>query len=353
MSPKCADAAADRCDMSNAVAPRAGHTRRIGVPLPMSDPCVEVDEPAAAVSAAAPPKRPPLALVLAAFLAVYLIWGSTYLGITIAVKTIPPFLMAGIRFMIAGSLMYVVMRRLGCPRPTRPQLVSCVIIGALLILGGNGLVSWAQGRVASGVTALIIASVPLWIMLVDWLRPGGRRPIPMVLLGLATGAAGVTLIILGRDAHGHRATDPLGAAVLLFASLCWAVGSIYSRHSPKPASSLMAVSLQMFAGGVLQTLTGLLSGEAARFHPSQISAASAWAFVYLTLIGSLVGYTAYVWLLQVSTPAKVSTYAYVNPFVAVILGHLVLKESLPHSVVVAGALILASVVLISRPTRGS
>lgn len=298
------------------------------------------------------PKAPaPLGLVIAAFAAVYIIWGSTYLGITLAVKSIPPFLMAGSRFILAGGFLLAVMRRLGQPWPSRREWFSAAVVGALLIFAGNGGVSWAQGRVASGITALIIASVPLWIMVVDWLRPGGLRPSRTVVLGLVTGAAGVIMIMLSRDSHGHRTTDPLGATVLLGAALCWALGSIYARHSPKPASALTSVAMQMLAGGVLQFGVGLLMGEGARFHPDTVTASSAWAFVYLTLIGSLVGYTAYVWLLQVSTPAKVSTYAYVNPFVAVLLGHLVLKEEFPGAVVLAGALILASVILITRAPK--
>lgn len=296
-------------------------------------------------------KPAPLALIIAAFAAVYLIWGSTYLGITLAVQSIPPFLMAGGRFVLAGGFLLMVMRGRGVPWPSRREWISAAVIGALLILAGNGGVSWAQGKVASGISALIVASVPLWIMLVDWLRPRGVRPSGLVLLGLLAGAAGVVMIILTRDSHGHRATDPAGAAVLLVSSLCWALGSVYSRHSPKPASALTGVGMQMLAGGLLQLLTGLLLGEAHRFHPLQVTAASAWAFVYLTAVGSLVGYTAYVWLLQVSTPARVSTYAYVNPFVAVLLGHLVLKENLPGPVLLAGVLILVSVVMITRTPR--
>jgi drug/metabolite transporter (DMT)-like permease len=223
----------------------------------MNQPAVEGDQPVPARSQSVAAARPKAALgwVLAAFAAVYLIWGSTYLGITIAVKTIPPFLMAGVRFIIAGGALYFVMRRLGVSAPTRRQWISASIIGALLILAGNGGVSWAQGRVPSGVTALIIASVPLWIMLVDWLRPRGLRPTPRVLLGLAVGGTGVVLIILSRDPLGNRAIDPVGAGVVLGASLCWAFGSIYSRHAVQPASALMSVSMQMLAGGVLQLLT--------------------------------------------------------------------------------------------------
>jgi drug/metabolite transporter (DMT)-like permease len=302
-------------------------------------------------AAAVPGRGAPLGLVVAAFAAVYLIWGSTYLGITLAVKTIPPFLMAGARFVIAGAFLYVVLRRRGMPRPNRSQWGSAVVVGGLLLAGGNGGVSWAQGRVPSGVSALMIASVPLWIILVDWLRPGGRRPAPLIWLGLAAGGTGVLLIVLSRNPLGQRTLDPVGTVVLLASALSWALGSVYSRHSAKPVSALITVAMQMLAGGGLQLLTGFVLGEGPRFHPSTITVTSAGAFLYLTVMGSLVGYTAYVWLLQVSTPARVSTYAYVNPLVAVLLGHLVLKETLPPAVAVAGALILASVILITRPVR--
>lgn len=296
-------------------------------------------------------KKAPLAWVIAAFAALYIIWGSTYLGITVAVQTIPPFLMAGTRFLVAGGGLYWVMRRLGVAAPTRVEWKTGIIVGGLLIFGGNGGVSWVQGRVPSGLSALIIASVPLWIMVLDWLRPGGTRPRGMVMVGLAVGAAGVLLIVLGRNTLGQRAVDPVGAAILLAAAVSWAAGSVYSRFAPKPASALMTVAMQMLAGGAFQFLAGIADGEIPRFDPANISAASAWAFVYLTLLGSLVGYTAYVWLLQVSTPAKVSTYAYVNPLVAVILGHWLLGEILPPSVAIAGALILLSVILISRSAQ--
>ena len=155
-------------------------------------------------------RKAPLGLVLVAFAAVYLIWGSTYLGITIAVQSIPPFLMAGSRFVLAGSFLYTVLRRRGALPPTRAQWGSAVMVGGLLLLAGNGGVSWAQGRVPSGVSALIVASVPLWIMLVDWLRPGGRRPTGLVWLGLAAGGAGVLLIMASRNSFGQRATDRWG-----------------------------------------------------------------------------------------------------------------------------------------------
>ena len=292
--------------------------------------------------------RPATALVMAAFAAVYVIWGSTYLGIRLAIDSIPPFLMAGSRFVLAGAILYGAMRLRGAARPTFPQWKSAAVIGGLLLLGGNGGVSWAQQFVPSGIAALVVAAVPLWIILVDWLRPKGTRPRSVVWIGLAIGFVGVALIVAGKNQLGHRIVHAAGAAALVFATMAWAVGSVYSRHAPKPDSALLAVAMQMIAGGALQLCAGLALGEFTRLNVAQITPTSAWAFVYLTLIGSLVGFTAYVWLLQVSTPARVSTYAYVNPLIAVFLGHLVLKEEVPKTVALAGALILAAVILITR-----
>jgi len=297
--------------------------------------------------------KPPLWLVLAAFLAVYVIWGSTYLGIHVAIQTMPPFLMAGSRFLIAGLFLYGVMRARGVARPAAEQWIDATAIGALLLLGGNGGVSWAQQYVPSGVTALIVAATPLWMILIDWLRPAGRRPHAVVFVGLALGFAGVTLIALSRDPGGARLVHPVGAAVLLLATMSWALGSVFSRHARKPQDALLSIGMQMIAGGGTLLFTGVIFGEVPRVHPSLFSQASITAFFYLTVFGSLVGFTAYVWLLQVSTPARVATYAYVNPFIAVLLGRLVLAEPLPHSVLLAGALILGAVILITvRQSRG-
>lgn len=290
----------------------------------------------------------PTWLIVAAFAAVYLVWGSTYLGIRLAIDSIPPFLMAGARFVLAGGLLYGVMRARGAEKPEKKHWISAAVLGGLLLLAGNGGVTYAQQTVPSGVAALVVAAVPLWIMLLDWLRPGGRRPSGLVWLGLAMGFAGVTLLVLGKNHGGSRLVDPVGGSVLVMSTLCWATGSVYSRHASKPKSALLAVAMQMLAGGALEILVGLGLGEGQRFSWAAVTPTSAWAFVYLTLIGSLVGFTAYVWLLQVSTPAKVSTYAYVNPVIAVALGHLVLKEEIPKSAVAAGALVLAAVVLITR-----
>jgi len=289
-----------------------------------------------------------MGLVIAAFAAVYLIWGSTYLGIRLAIDSIPPLLMAGVRFMLAGCILYGAMRSFGAARPNRLHWRSAFIIGGLLLLGGNGGVVWAQQTVPSGIAALVVAAVPLWIILVDWLRPEGKRPNALVWLGLAVGFGGVVLLVMGKNQLGQRIVNPAGAIALIFATLTWAFGSVYSRHAPKPGSALLSVAMQMMAGGLLQFIAGFALGEAHRFSWERITPASAWAFVYLTLVGSLVGFTAYVWLLQVSTPARVSTYAYVNPLIAVALGHWILKEPVPKSILLAGALILTAVILITR-----
>ncbi|MEO8354249.1 MAG: EamA family transporter [Chthoniobacteraceae bacterium] len=297
------------------------------------------------------PAQPALSLVLLAFAAVYLIWGSTYLGIRIAIESMPPFLMAGCRFVLAGLVLFAVMRGRGVARPNAAHWRSALVIGALLLLAGNGGVTWAEKTVPSGIAALVVAATPLWMMLIDWLRPGGLRPTLSVVCGLAVGFAGVALIVGSRNNLGHRIVDPTGAAALIFATICWAFGSVFSRHAAKPESALLGVAMQMIGGGGLQIVTGFALGEGGQFHFEMITARSAWAFAYLTVFGSLIGYTAYVWLLQVSTPARVSTYAYVNPLIAVLLGKLILDEPVPHTVVLAGALILTAVILITRQSQ--
>jgi len=306
--------------------------------------CLPIEEEAAE---SAPTPAPPRWLVVAAFAAVYLIWGSTYLGIRLAIDSIPAFLMAGGRFLIAGCVLYAVMRRRGVPGPAPEHWRDGAITALLLLLAGNGGVTWAEKRVPTNITALIVAGTPLWIIVVDWLRPQGRRPHGLVFGGLLLGFAGVGLIVAGRSKSGLALVDPVGAGVLLVCSVCWACGSVFSRHARQPASALLAIAIQMILGGGILLVAGGVSGEVGRLDVHAITATSAWAFVYLTLFGSLVGFTAYVWLMRVCTPARVSTYAYVNPLIAVLLGYLVLREPLPGGVLVAGVLILASVVLIT------
>lgn len=290
---------------------------------------------------------PPTWLVITAFAAVYLIWGSTFLGIRLAIDTIPPLLMAGSRFLIAGVVLYSVMRLRGVAKPSGLQWRDATIIGALLLLAGNGGVTWAEKRVPTNIAALIIAGTPLWIIVVDWLRPGGRRPHSLVFGGLLFGFAGVGLIVASRSHGGGTLVDPLGAVVLILSSILWAGGSVFSRHARQPSSALLGVAMQMITGGIILLLVGAGMGEIPHFDFQAISRTSRWAFVYLTLFGSLIGFTAYVWLLRVSTPARVSTYAYVNPLIAVCLGYIFLHEPLPPGVLLAGALILLAVALIT------
>ena len=302
------------------------------------------------MSAASPTKPAPWRLVLA-FAAVYLIWGSTYLGIRYAIETIPPFLMSGARFVIAGSIIYALTAYQGAPRPTRANWRATAIVGALLLLGGNGLVAFTEQRLPSGLTALLVAFVPLWMALLNWLRPGGLRPSLPVTLGLLVGLGGMVLLVSPGEAPGAgdsgAAVDLLGVGLILLATFCWANGSLYSRRAPLPASSLQGTSMEMLAGGALLILAGTLTGEWARLDVSKISLTSFWAFVYLTTFGSIIAFSAYIWLLGVTTPARAATYAYVNPVVAVFLGWALAGEPLTPRTLVAAAIIVSAVVIIN------
>ena len=284
--------------------------------------------------------------VIAAFAAVYVIWGSTYLAILFAIETLPPFLMAGSRFLVSGALLYVVARARGAERPERRNWMATAVIGALLLLGGNGGVVWAEQRVPSGLAALLVATVPVWMVTLEWLR-GGIRPTRGVVAGLLLGMAGLALLVGPGEFAGGRGADTLGAIVLVVASLSWATGSIYSRSAPLPGSPILTTGMEMLAGGALLSLLGLATGELGRLDLGAVSTKSWLALLYLVLFGSLVGFTAYIWLLKVSTPAKVSTYAYVNPVVAVLLGWLFANEPLSMRTLLAAAVIIAGVALIT------
>jgi drug/metabolite transporter (DMT)-like permease len=293
-------------------------------------------------------KTPPVLQVALALAAVYVIWGSTYLAMAMAIETIPPFLMAGARYLIAGGVLYLWVRKSGAPRPTRVHWRSALLIGGLLLLGGNGGVVWAEQKVPSGIAALLVSMVPLWMVLMDWLRPAGTRPNWKVLTGVALGFAGLLLLV--RPTAG-LSIDPLGVAALLLATLSWAWGSLRSRSVELPASPLLATAMEMLGGGGLLLVAGLVTGETAGFHLAAVSMRSLLALGYLITFGALVGFTAYVWLLRVAPPALVGTYAYVNPIVAVFLGWLVLGEPLTGRTLVAAAVIISGVVLITLARR--
>jgi drug/metabolite transporter (DMT)-like permease len=285
--------------------------------------------------------------ILAAFAAVYLIWGSTYLGIRIAIESIPPFLMAGFRFIIAGTALYAWLRARGVERPLRIHWRSAAIIGALMVLGGNGVVTWAEQRVASGLAALLVAMDPLWIVLLDWGRPGGNRPPVVVMAGVVLGLLGMVLLIDPANLAGGPRIDLIGAGALVFVSLSWATGSLYSRHAPLPDRQQMGTALEMLIGGVLLVLAGTASGEWVRFNLAAITLRSWLAFSYLVIFGSLIAFSAYLWLLKASTPAKATTYAYVNPVVALFLGWALAGEPLGLRVLVAAAIVLGAVVIVT------
>ncbi len=284
--------------------------------------------------------------LLIAFAAVYVIWGSTYLAIRVAIDTIPPFLMAATRFLVAGLVLVGWARYRGAPLPTRAQWRTALVIGTLLLLGGNGGVVWAETRVTSGLTALVVGAEPLWAALLDWARPAGHRPTLGVGLGLLTGFAGVALLVAPADLGGD-AIDPLGATVLIVACITWAMGSIYSRHADAPKSPLMATGANMLAGALGLAAAAAVGGEFARFDPAAVTLRSLGAWAYLVTFGAIGGFTAYMWLLQHTTLAKASTYAYVNPVVAVFLGWLILHEPVGPRTIVAAIVIVAGVVMIS------
>jgi drug/metabolite transporter (DMT)-like permease len=292
-------------------------------------------------------RNEPLWLLVTAFAAVYIIWGSTYLGIRFAIQSIPPFMMAGGRHLAAGLVLFAFARLRGAATPTWIQWRDATIAGTLMLVIGNGGVSWAEQRVPSGTAALMAALTPLWMVLLDWLRPGGIRPRMIVGAGLVVGIFGVALLARGHGEH-HGTAYGWSVVVLMAASFSWAFGSIFNRTARKPASPFLGVAMQMLTGGGILFAVSATQGEFAQFHFAQITTLSLGSWLYLTLAGSLIGYTAYIWLLHASTPARVATYAYVNPLIAVLLGCTLGHEIFSHELLVAGALIIVAVVLIVR-----
>ena len=284
--------------------------------------------------------------LVAAFAAVYLLWGSTYLFIKYAVESIPPFLMAGTRHLLAGVLLYPLARLRSKEKPTLENWAATALMGALLLVGGNGGVSWAEQIVPSGVAALLVATVSLWMVLIEWLRPGGVRPTARIVVGLALGFAGSGFLIGPTRLIGGGRVDPIGAMVLVFASLSWATGSVFSRRLALPKSLLLGTAMQSLAGGVLLLLLSLVTGQGNAFDPGAVTMRSALSLGYLVIFGSLLGLSAYNWLLGTVPPARVATYAYVNPVVAMLLGWAFAGEPLTFRTLAASAVILGAVVLV-------
>ncbi|HEX6434375.1 MAG TPA: EamA family transporter [Gemmatimonadales bacterium] len=280
-----------------------------------------------------------------AFFAVYVCWGMTYLAMRVAVMEIPPHLLSGSRFVLAGVLLYGWARLRGHAAPTLKHWRSATVIGGFLLLGGNASVAWAEKTVPSGLAAVLIAVAPIWMVGLEWAR-GGPRPTRVVILGLLLGLAGVALLVSGRGSAESR-VDPVGATILVLASASWAWGSVVSKTAALPESPFVATSIEMIAGGVLLLLTAALAGQFHGFDVSRVSFEAAAWWGYLVVFGSLVGFTAYIWLLGVTSIAKAGTYAYVNPIVAVLMGWAVLHEPVTMRMLMAAGVILVGVALVN------
>jgi drug/metabolite transporter (DMT)-like permease len=276
---------------------------------------------------------------------VYILWGSTYLGIKYAIDTIPPFLMGSLRFLVAGGVLYLLAVRAGDTRGDRVgarQWMAALLIGGALLVGGNGGVILAEQYAPTGVVALLVATAPLWMAIIDRVVFGRRLPV-LVIVGLLIGFGGVAFLI-GLPGAGH--INLFGAALALAAPVCWASGSVFTRHVKLPIRPLVAASMEMLWAALVFGLASILTGELGRLHWQHVSTTSIVALLYLIVFGSLIGFSAYVWLLRSAPLSLVSTYAYVNPVVAVTLGGIFLGEAINARLVIAGGIIVLAVALI-------
>jgi drug/metabolite transporter (DMT)-like permease len=282
-----------------------------------------------------------------ALLSVYLFWGGTYLGMKIAIESIPPFIMAGVRFFLAGAVLFLIGRWKGAALPSLSEWRGAGIVGALLLLGGNGIVAWAQLRLPSAIASLLVATVPLWILLFNWIGGSRQKPTTGVIGGMLCGMAGIAVMVIHPGAAGDQGVDLIGILALLVASISWSVGSLYSRSAKLPESPLMSTALQMIIGGILLGITSWFLDDWSQLHEAEITLRSWIALGYLIVFGSIIAYTAYIWLLKHAEPSLVSTYAFVNPIVAVFLGWLLADEHLTVQSWIAAAMIIAAVAIIT------
>ena len=283
--------------------------------------------------------------ILTAFAIVYLVWGSTYLFIRFAVQTIPPFLLTGTRFVVAGTLLSAWALLQGAARPSRANWRAIVIIGVLFFPCANAIVVWAETRIGSGIAALLVAIEPLWVAVLVTLFTR-RRPPAAVLAGIALGLVGLVILVMPTLATGNGAVPVTTALALVGASCSWALGSVYGRTAPLPSDPLLAAGLEMLVGGIGAFAVGIAAGEPRHLVLAAVSERSVVALIYLTVLGSILAFTAYNWLVTVEAPARVATYAYVNPMIAVLLGAAVAGEPLTPRIGVAAVVIVTAVVLV-------
>jgi drug/metabolite transporter (DMT)-like permease len=297
---------------------------------------------------------PPRLLIVAAFAALYIIWGSTYLGIKIAVETMPPWPMIGARHLLAGILLFSTLRLSGVPAPKREHWKGGLLGGIMLLVIGNGMVAYSAHRIPSGVASLVVATTPLWMVIAASVRPGGKSPLLKEWLGLAMGLIGLMLLAGPSVAAALRgdasSVDPIGVGMVLFGCTSWAIGSVLGKEMTRPDNAFMGSALQMLSAGIFLTIACLLTGEWRSVDLPSISMRSWSAFWYLILFGSLLGFTAFVWLMRVAKTAHVATYAYVNPIVALFLGASLGREVIKPMMLIAAAVTLAGVVLVVMPS---
>lgn len=292
-------------------------------------------------------KKQATALQLAAaFAAVYIVWGSTYLAIRFSIETLPPFLMAATRFIVAGFILFAFTYPKSEEKITFQHLKSTAIIGLCLLLGGNGGVVWAELYVPSGLTALLVSTVPVWVVIITWFFPHEHRNQTKNVIGVLLGFTGLFFLVSPESIISGSGVDLTATLVLLAATLSWSAGSVYTGRAVLPQTGLLATSLEMIFGGIGLLLLSTVTGELANFDPSSVSMKSFLAFLYLIGFGSLIGFTAYIWLLHHTTPSKATTYAYVNPVVAVFLGWLIAGEEITLKIIVAAAIIITAVIII-------
>ena len=297
---------------------------------------------------------PPRVLFVAAFAALYIIWGSTYLGMKIGVETLPPWPLVAARHSLAGIVLYSILRLRGVPAPKREHWKGGLVGGVMLLVIGNGMIALSAHRLASGVASLVVATTPIWIVAAASTRAGGRAPVRKEWLGLALGLAGLVLLggpSLTAAIRGDAGSLDIGAmGLVLVGCMSWSIGSVIGRELPRPDNAFMGSAVQMLSAGALLLIACTITGQWSSVHLAQVSARSWIAFWYLILFGSLLGFTAYVWLLRVAKTSHVATYAYVNPIVALLLGASIGHEVITPLMLVAGGVTLLGVVLVVMPS---